>query len=94
MDVYLFISDHVISKTALETDILNLNRVVMYDASKVDDVVNTCNILKNMCMNFDTKLVPFFDQPIFKSTATSTIRKQIEQFRHFLKTIVGKLGGI
>lgn len=81
-------------KNCIETEILNLNRVVMYDASSVHDVVNTCNILKNMCMNFDTKLVPFFDQPIFKSTATSTIRKQIEQFRHFLKTVIGKLGGI
>lgn len=81
-------------KNCIETEILNLNRVVIYDASNVDDVVNTCNILKNMCINFDTKLVPFFYQPIFKSTATSTIRKQIEQFRHFLKTIVGKLGGI
>lgn len=78
-------------ENCIESEIINLNRVVMYDATAVDDVVNTCNTIRSMCLQFDEKLVPFFQQAIFKPTATPTILKQMEHFRNFLKTIVNKI---
>jgi hypothetical protein len=75
-------------KDSIEGKIFNLNRIIIYDASNVEDVVNTCNVLSDMCINFDTKLLPLFEQPIFLPTATSTIKNQIKILRNFLKKII------